>query len=221
MKLWFACFALFLLTVHGLELQAQEPASDWRTVESEHFKVNFRSGHRAQAYKAMSIAEQVHAYVVKELNWVPREKTELVLIASVDFANGYATPLPFNQSGIYLTAPNSGELLDRADWLETVILHEYVHIVHLDKVRGFPKDLRDAFGRILFAFPNLFQPNWIAEGLATYYESHSDAVIGRLHNSAFEAQMRDELQRGFRSLREINAGGRGAPVNRAYCVAPA
>src|SRR5258706_8843442 len=39
---------------------------------------------------------------------------------------------------------------------------------------------------------------------------------GRLGNSAFEGMMRAEVARGLRPLREINAEGRGFPLNRDY-----
>ncbi|NIQ12742.1 MAG: hypothetical protein GWO08_23010, partial [Gammaproteobacteria bacterium] len=71
---------------------------------------------------------------------------------------------------------DASTLEDHAGWLETVITHEYVHTLHLDKARGFPLAAREVLGRWpLFlpfsVFPNAFQPRWLTEGIATYYET--------------------------------------------------
>jgi len=49
-------------------------------------------------------------------------------------------------------------------------------------------------------------------------QAESDAAkrYGRLGQTQFEAMMRAEASRGLRSLSEINAGGRGFPLNREY-----
>ncbi len=67
-----------------------------------------------------------------------------------------------------------------------------------------------------FLFPNALQPRWIVEGLAVQAESDAGKGYGRLGQTQFEAMMRAEASRGFRSLAEINAGGRGFPLNRDY-----
>src|SRR6185436_2241217 len=82
--------------------------------------------------------------------------------------------------------------------------------------RGGPLGLRNVFGRIPFVFPNALQPRWIIEGLAVHAESDPARGYGRLGNSTFEGMMRAEAARGFRPLTEINADGRGFPLNRDY-----
>ena len=47
-------------------------------------------------------------------------------------------------------------------------------------------------------------------------ESDPARRAGRLGNSTFEGMMRAEAARGFRPLAEINADGRGFPLNRDY-----
>src|SRR5207237_2810907 len=65
-------------------------------------------------------------------------------------------------------------------------------------------------------FPNVLQPAWIIEGLAVYAESDTASAYGRLGQSYFEAMMRAEAARGLRTLSEVNAEGRGFPLNRDY-----
>ena len=139
-----------------------------------------------------------------------------MVLDSADFANGLASPLPFNYTMIFLSPPDEGELLQNREWLELVLTHELFHIVHLDMARAAPLGLRRVFGRLPFLFPNLLQPRWIMEGLAVQAESDAAKGYGRLGQTQFEGMMRAEASRGLRSLAEINAGGRGFPLNRDY-----
>src|SRR5439155_13804122 len=122
---------------------------------------------------------------------------------------GLASTLPFNYSAVFLSPPDEGELLQNREWLELVLTHELTHIVHLDKAHGGPYSARRIFGRLAFLFPNALQPRWIVEGLAVYAESDAANGYGRLGQSQFEGMMRAEAARGLRSLRELNADGRG------------
>ncbi|HEY6722097.1 MAG TPA: hypothetical protein VI363_10710, partial [Burkholderiales bacterium] len=126
-----------------------------------------------------------------------------------------------------MSPPDEGELLQNREWLELVLTHEFTHIVHLDQARGPAGVLRQIFGRYLIlplpfalflpsGFPNLLEPNWMIEGLAVYSESDWNKGYGRLGQSHFEGMMRAESARGLRSLREVNAEGRGFPLNRDY-----
>jgi hypothetical protein len=213
------CMLIALIStgwVPPAQAQYLDPGRSWRTAETPNFRIHFEGETRVTAQRVGDIAERAFILMTRELSWTPRAKVDLVLYSGVDLANGFATPLPFNLSGIFITAPNDGELLDRADWLELVILHELTHIVHLDKVAGAPSVFRYIFGRNLWTFPNALQPRWLVEGLATHSESRAGNGIGRLHSAAFEAQMRDERRRGFLTLAQLNADGRNLPLNRNY-----
>jgi len=193
-----------------------DPAHDWRSFDTGHFVVHYEANNRAQAETAAAIAETAWTKITPLLNWRPQARTELVLLDDYDLANGFASPLPFNHTGIFLTAPDDGELLENSDWLELVITHELSHIVHLDKVRGAPGFLQHIFGRHPLLLPGLWQPSWLIEGLATYVESDPETHRGRLDNTIFDAYMRLEVQQGLESLREINSDGRAFPLNKAY-----
>lgn len=196
--------------------QGIEPAKDWQTADSAHFRINYRLAWRAQAERVSRAAERAYPKVTRALGWEPRARTEILLIDQSDLPNGYASPLPYNVIGVYLTPPDNGELLDNSDWLDLLLTHELTHVVHLDKVRSAPKALQKVFGRHPLLFPNLFQPNWAVEGLAVYNESDASTGRGRLHGPVFEAWLRAEASRGFLSLREINADGRALPLSKAY-----
>ncbi|HJY76817.1 MAG TPA: hypothetical protein VKE95_09300, partial [Burkholderiales bacterium] len=193
-----------------------DPSLRWRTLETAHFEVHFAESRRAQARTVAGVAETVYPRLTAMLAWQPEKRVHLVLLDSADFANGYASPLPFNNFAVFLAPPDEGELLQNREWLELVLTHELTHIVHLDKAHGAPYSLRGIFGRLALLFPNALEPTWITEGLAVYSESDPSRGYGRLGQSEFEGMMRAEAGRGFLSLREVNAEGRGFPLNRDY-----
>jgi len=218
-----------VLLVWGLRAEAQfvDPSLRWRTIDSAHFSVHFAEHTLAQARIVAQVAESVYPRVTGWLKWQPESRTQIVVLDSLDFSNGYASPYPFNFIGIILSPPDEGELLQNREWLELVLTHEFTHIVHLDQARGPAGVLRRFFGRylvlplpftVLFpsGFPNLLEPNWMTEGLAVYSESDRNRGHGRLGQSHFEGMMRAESARGLRSLAEVNAEGRGFPLNRDY-----
>ncbi|MBC7957230.1 MAG: hypothetical protein H7Y33_15320 [Cytophagales bacterium] len=210
-----AIFSCCLFTSFA-SAQSIEPAKDWQTADSAHFRVNYRSAWRAQAERVVQAAERAYPKVTKALAWEPRGRTEILLIDQYDLANGFSTPLPYNIIGVFLAPPDKGELLDNSEWLDLLLTHEFTHTVHLDKVRGVPGVLQTIFGRQPIFFPNMFEPGWAIEGLAVYNESEVGTGRGRLLGPVFEAWLRAEAKSGFLSLREINAGGRALPVSKSY-----
>jgi Zn-dependent protease with chaperone function len=143
-----------------------DPRLQWSTLETSHFLVLFHAGGEEIAKRAAVIAEEAHQRLAPELRWQPAAKTRLVLADVSDAANGLATPFPFNRVIIYLSPPleEPFSITDTEEWLRIVITHEYAHILHLDNVQQGPAGLRRIIGR--FYFPNIFQPNWLIEGLA-------------------------------------------------------
>jgi hypothetical protein len=193
-----------------------DPHRDWHSASTAHFRVNYATPQRPQAERIADIAERVYAQLSKQLQWEPSSKIEIMVLDEFDVANGFSTPLPFNETAIFLTPPDDGELLDNSIWLEMLLTHELTHIFHLDKVRGTPNVLQHIFGRNPLLFPNLWQPTWAIEGIATYNESTPELGQGRLRGPMFEALMRIEHEHGFKSLSEMNADGRALPTSKEY-----
>jgi hypothetical protein len=214
------------LLLWGLAAQAQfvDPSLRWRTLDTEHFSVHFAEHYGAQGRLVAEVAETVYPRITEWLRWKPEARTQIVVVDSLDPANGLASPLPFNLMGIVLATPDQGELLQNREWLELVLTHEFTHVVHMDKASGTPLFMRRIFGRappyfLLFfpnTLPNVWGPGWVKEGLAVYAESDRNKGWGRLGQSRFEGMMRAEVGRGLVPLREIHADGRGFPHNRDY-----
>lgn len=201
--LFFCILLLFTQTCYaGL---THDSGLTWVTAESAHFRIHYHDGEQKLAEKALSIAESVYQRLTPIFDWYPKEKTELVLSDETDLSNGFATPLPSNRITLFASSPNRvNSLEDHADWFETLILHEFVHTLHLDKARGSAKNMRNIFGRVFLLFPNVFMPSWMHEGLATYYETDKGLGIGRGQSSYFQMMMRMEVESGVKPLRQIN-----------------
>lgn len=191
-----------------------DPDLRWRTLTTEHFAIHYHDGSAALAHELAGIAEAVHRRLVPRLQWQPGERTEVVIDDRVDASNGMATPLPRNTVVLYPTPPVGTSIIgDYDNWLELLFTHEYTHTLHLDRAEGAPAWLRRVFGRLIPLFPNLLQPPWLIEGLATHEETDHGRAIGRGQASLFRALMREETAHGLKPLRQVNQPLESWPMN--------
>lgn len=193
-----------------------DPSLTWELITTPHFRVYFHQGEEEWARKAARIAEEVHLILIPKLGWEPAEPTHLVLIDHQDTTFGAATPFPNNSIYISLTPPPENPvpfLVGFDDWLREVITHEYTHILQLDMNTGFPSVMRMIFGRqpvpfliLNSAIPNILQPDWLIEGLATYEET-ATGISDRRDNAYTDMLLRMAvLEDRFPTLDQ--AGGR-------------
>jgi sugar lactone lactonase YvrE len=190
-----------LLAVPAAALAKFDPSFDWTVLETPNFLIHYHQGGEDTARKAAAIAEDVHARLVPRMMWQPRERTRIVLVDAMDEANGYTSPIPYNRIVLFLTQPAGGPgfgLTSYDDWLRLVITHEYTHVLHLDMVTGGPETVQKVLGRIYF--PNMFQPEWMIEGLATYEETEQTGG-GRGRSPGAEMEIRTAvLENAFPDL---------------------
>ncbi|MCX5858325.1 MAG: hypothetical protein NT056_00270 [Proteobacteria bacterium] len=152
-----------------LSLLAVPPGQNFYRLETEHFVVNFPAGQEDLAAEISGIAEDVHRRLSPLLQYTPLEKTQIVLTTHTDISNGLATTFPLNTIEIYSAPPPVESFLAYRDWIYTLVLHEYTHILHLDQARGLTAVFRKIFGRVIF--PNAVEPTWLIEGIATHAET--------------------------------------------------
>jgi len=198
-----AAFVLFLYGASAYSGIFHDSDLDWKTLHTPHFKIHYHSGLEPQARTVVVIAEEVHARLTTYFDWVPQQKTDVILTDETDFANGSASPLPYNRMTLIVTPPDDG-LMDHANWLELLIVHEYTHIIHLDRAEHNPQRLRSVLGRHFLLFPALYQPRWLLEGLATHMETDTAMGIGRGQSSYFDMLMRMEVMAGLKPISQIN-----------------
>jgi len=184
----------------------------WQTLKSAHFRVHYHNGGEGRAREVVAIAERVHERLSPLFRWTPAEPTDIVVTDEYDVSNGYTSYFPANRVVISLAPPDETDSLeDNSGWLDTVITHEYAHVLHLDKARGFPEGVRSVLGRasgfllgLFDPFPNAYQPLWLLEGIATYYETDLARGYGRGQSTYFDMLMRMESADGPKPLRQVN-----------------
>ncbi|WP_455211636.1 hypothetical protein [Kaarinaea lacus] len=174
-------------------------------MDTPHFLIHYHDGEAELAKELATIAEKTHSLLNQYIEWNPLSPTQVILTDRMDFSNGWATPLPRNTMTIIVSPPDEINTLEDYDnWLELVFIHEYTHILHLDKVFGAPGVLRKIFGRYDLFFPNAFQPAWILEGIATYIETDDIKHIGRGQNTSFKTLMRMDVEHGIKPVHQVN-----------------
>ena len=194
---------------------AQLPPNDeWRTLETLHFRVHFTPPLEQEARRAAVNAERSYTELSTELV-PPRGTIDLVVSDNLDFVNGYATPFPSNRIVVFTHPPSDASGLRRYDdWNRLVVLHELTHIFHLDRSRGIWRVAQAIFGRNPLLFPNIYQPNWVIEGLAVYFESRLTGY-GRLESSEHSMIARAAaLANRLPALQELSPGT--SQIGRAH-----
>ena len=182
--------------------QPYDPSFRWQTIDTEHFQVHFHQGEEALAQRAAGEAERAHERLVPYLRFEPVERTQIVLSDDFDAANGSATPLPYDTIRLYAVAPaGRSELNDYRDWLQTLVQHEYVHILQLDTASGVPGIFNRIFGKLWL--PNGLLPAWVIEGIAVLNESAGDPETGRNASALYDMYARALVTEppGFPTLR--------------------
>ena len=182
---------LLLVPLLAGRAEAQvDPSGSWRTLHTPHFRIHFRPAYRDAALTQAREAERSYGLLATELH-PPRGVVDITLADDIDAANGFTTVVPTNRITIF-AAPPAGDhgLLFFDNWLRLVTTHELAHVFHLDRSRGLWGGLQRVFGRAPGLFPNEYQPSWVIEGLATYYESkftNAGRVRGSFHTQLLAA----------------------------------
>jgi len=183
-----------------------DPALRFLTHRTPHFQIHYHQGEDALVLRLASIAEATHVRLSSAWGLPANRTTHVVLVDQTDLPNGSATVVPWNAIVIYPVPPSGAATIGNTDdWLEYVFTHEYAHILHLDRSRGWARLARGLFGRSVIAFPNLTLPLWQIEGIATLAESEDGA--GRLHAGDFREVVDASARAGrFEPLDRINGG---------------
>jgi len=148
-----------------------DPRFRFRSLTTPRFTIHFHQGEEQLARRLAVIVEDVADRITRQIG-TANGRVHVILVDQSDLSNGWAVPAPYNVIEITAAAPSGESTIGNTDdWLRLVFSHEYTHIVHLDKARGWIGGLREVFGRPPLLYPNLFLPLWQIEGIATYNES--------------------------------------------------
>lgn len=194
-----------------------DPKIKWYSITTPHFKVHFPEKNEETARKVAAYAEEAYDTIGGKFKWHPHGRTQIVVTDHYDEANGLATVLPYKYLNIRVTSPDPEQSLHLYDnWLRTLVMHEYTHIVHLDQYGGVVTPLRYMFGSTIS--PNGSTPGWVKEGIATVQETqHTDGGRGR---SAYSDMIirTAVLQKKFPKIDQVSGPGWAWPGQEGQYV---
>ena len=194
LRWWNLCVLLFWSLFIGQEAWAYPHDYVWRTLETEHFRINYPDELAPLSQDIGRMAEAIHAEMAVLLDWEPNYRTEMTIVDHVDSANGWANVYPDNRTTLFMVPPDGkSNLNDYDDWMRVLISHEYTHVMALDTKSGFPQAVNYIFGGLWH--PNQYMPRWYTEGMAVVDESHFTAG-GRERSSTFEMMLRADVLEG-------------------------
>jgi hypothetical protein len=180
-----------LLSLIGLLLLAGGRGfAVWRTLKTDAFVLFYPAGREDQALAALGALERYRGYVEALVGRTGRMLPVVLPDAGTD-SNGFAD-FVFRRIHLYLYPPSDGELAFGPSWWAEVGVHEYTHWLHLTSASGLPGALAWALGDA--CAPNVFIPEWLAEGLAVYAESGFSPYAGRLNDGTFDAYLATRMR---------------------------
>ena len=197
---------LLLLPVAAGAATRYDPRLRFSTISTRRFDIHFHQREEALARRLAALVEAAAAEVDRSVG-AAVGRVQVILVDQNDVSNGWATPLPYNTIEISAAPPPAESTIgNTSDWLRLVFVHEYTHIAHLSRAGGWINGLRRGFGRMPLLFPNLYQPVWAIEGIATWQESTTTRE-GRVAAGDFRLLLdRAAAAKRFDPLDRVNGG---------------
>lgn len=169
-------FSLFLL--QSLFLVAQDevlennPASlKWYQINTDHFRILFPEGFEQPANRAANTLEHIYLPVAATLEKEPK-RIPIILQNQTSVSNAFVTLGP-RRSEFFMTPSQDYNFMGTNDWLNLIAVHEYRHIVQLEKVKtGFNRFVHSVLGEDAFGtMARISTPLWYWEGDAVGIET--------------------------------------------------
>lgn len=220
----FICLYSFLSHAQNeiLSEASQKQESREFSIETEYGQANFSlfapSEEKEQAERVQFLLHQYAQQVFEYFKYVPEKTINIRLNFSAKRANGSATIFPRNMIVLNMFPPiGEGHLLISDDWLKGLIVHELVHIIHLEQTNGLLAFLTNVFGSV--GRIGGVVPRWFTEGVAVWAETKF-TTGGRLRHKGLIAQAKYFLSKpGFcHTLDCLDSPGEYPYGNYSYWV---
>ena len=201
-KLFLLTFAVILASGGQAHSQffswGQDPASvRWSQIQTDNFQVIFPEEYLEHGAYIADVLEYAYTHASNTLGHQPR-KISVIIHNRTVVANGFVSWAP-RRLEMFTNPPQSN---DNHDWLERLAVHEYRHVVQIDKLnQGLTRILgiilgEQATGIVL----GLYVPLWFLEGDAVAVET-ALTYGGRGRLPVFEQGLRAQvLERGTYSF---------------------
>ncbi len=178
------CFVIsfFLLLTFGIKasvIDAPEMPADfqqnpsdieWKHIVTDNFDIIFPENIEPDAQRVAHLLEKAYPFVTRSLEVKP-PRIPLVLHNQSIVSNGFVTLAPRRSE--WFVTPSIDPELTNTEWLKTLSIHEFRHVVQFQKTRrGFNKALEIVLGEIGQALGlGLTLPPWFLEGDAVGIET--------------------------------------------------
>ncbi len=184
-----------------------DSAENWQTFETENFRVHFTPEYRQWALSSAREMEVVRQLIKEQQGRVITEKVDAYIIDPYNAPNGFALPLSHRPyMAFFATPPQSNSIIaNSTGWQQLLVLHEYVHLVHLaQKSRSsWRNNLANWYD--LYDASQINGERWVSEGYATLLESKLTGR-GRLFNNQVEAIIQQFARQGaLPSYKQLNS----------------
>ena len=197
-------FFLSYITEAQYYLVGEDPSGiRWRQINTSNFQIIYPSDFELKAQRMASVLEKAYLFAGKSLQHQP-QKISVILHTSTVYSNGFAAWAPARVE--LFTTPH--QEIYAQDWLEQLALHEYRHVVQIDKIGSeLPKIFKIILGEQAAALAiGAYLPFWFLEGDAVATEtalSHS----GRGRVPSFEMELKAQsVEKGFFSYDKAYLG---------------
>ena len=166
--------------------QGEDPSSvKWEKIQTSNFKLVYPKGFYEEANRFANLLEQYRPYTSYTLKNLPARIPVVIHNRSVK-SNGFVTWAPKRMEVVAL--PDQGNY--NQDWFEELALHEYRHVVQVDKFRqGLTRGLSWIFGEMITGASSAFMPQWFREGDAVVTETALSSK-GRGRLPSFNMELR-------------------------------
>ena len=161
----------------------------WRQINTSNFQIIFPEEFEYQAQRVTFILEKVYNYGSKSLDFKPR-KVSVILHTRTVNSHGLVAWAPKRIE--LFTTPN--QQIYSQDWLEQLGLHEFRHLVQLDKIQSeLPGLVTAILGEQAAAIVvGIYLPFWLLEGDAVVTET-ALSKGGRGREASFSMDYRAQL----------------------------
>ena len=203
------------------------PSGTYKIHETEHYVLVYDEAYSQAADYIVGNMDKFLAHQEQHFDITLRGKLYLVLSNDdLQFANGYATQIPFNKIQMF----NGGRLLGNyfnSNWLDALLIHEIAHAYQLNTGENVISESVAAvsnnqpmslFGIIpLLQFPNAFVSLMFIEGSAVVNESRYN-LGGRLISSHYRAMLHVLAREGALSLDRLHLKFDTFPLDYPYVI---
>ncbi len=195
MVVYFVFLMSSFLSVKADEVQTKDLESFFFTVQETKFVVHATQKEVELVKNIESFAREAVPKINNYFGYTPEHLINVVLEKGKMSANGFAHTFPYNKISMRLAQPiGNGYLSSSVNFYKKLFIHEYVHVLHLERTEGISKFGSKIFGTIARLVPQVV-PRWFTEGVAMWAEGHFTNE-GRLKSDYLNIEVANILKEG-------------------------